>query len=90
MPNTQSAMGALRRSVVRRELNRGRKSAMRTWIKKTLTAIEAGDREEAQKCLLEAQALIDKNVRWNQIHANTGARRKSQLTKAVAGCQPKA
>ncbi|MBC8328454.1 MAG: 30S ribosomal protein S20 [Planctomycetes bacterium] len=83
MPNTQSAKGALKRSIVRRELNRGRKSSMRTWIKRTLSAVEEGNKEEAQKCLLEAQRMIDKNVKWHQLHANTGSRRKSRLARSV-------
>ncbi len=83
MPNTQSAKSALKRSTARRELNRGRKSSMRTWIKRTLAAVEEGNKEEAQKCLLEAQKMIDKNVKWNQLHANTGSRRKARLARVV-------
>ncbi|RMH01088.1 MAG: 30S ribosomal protein S20 [Planctomycetota bacterium] len=85
MPNTKSAKRALKRSLVRRERNRGRKSAMRTWIKRTLAAVEEGNQEEAQRCLVQAQKMIDKNVKWHQIHANTAARRKSRLARAVAG-----
>ena len=83
MPNTPSAKADLRKSRVRREVNRGRKSAMRTVIKKIEAAIEAGDLETAETQLGLAQKLIDKNVRWNQVHQNTGARRKSYLQKAV-------
>ncbi|MCH2111219.1 MAG: 30S ribosomal protein S20 [Planctomycetes bacterium] len=85
MPNTPSAKRALKKSAVRREHNRGQKSEMRTWIKKTLNAVEAGDMESAEQSLVMAQKMIDKNVKWNQMHANTGARRKSSLASAVAG-----
>lgn len=84
MPNTRSAKRELRKSLVRRQRNRGRKSAMRTWIKKTLRAVEAGDVEAAEANLVQAQKLIDKNAKWHQIHPNTAARRKSRLARMVA------
>ncbi|MDP6850967.1 MAG: 30S ribosomal protein S20 [Planctomycetota bacterium] len=84
MPNTPSAKRGLKKNADRRELNRGRKSSMRTWIKKTLAAVEAGDLEGAETSFVMAQKLIDKNAKWNQIHANTAAHRKSKLAKAVA------
>lgn len=83
MPNTPSAKADLRKSRVRRQVNRGRKSSMRTAIKNIDAAIEAGNLEAAEAQLILAQKLIDKNIQWNQIHANTGARRKSHLQKAV-------
>ena len=87
MPNTPSAKADLKRSASRRELNRARKSAMRTWIKKTQKAVEAGNAEEAQASLQQAYKHIDKNAKWNQLHANTAARRKASLAKLVQGMQ---
>ena len=84
MPTTPSAKKDLIRSGQRRERNRGRKSAMRTWIKKTVAAVDAGNVEDAEKSLAEAYRQIDKNTKWNQIHANTAARRKSKLAGIVA------
>ena len=46
MPNTPSAKAELKKSLKRREVNRGRRSLMRTWIKKTMDAVEAGDKAE--------------------------------------------
>ncbi|KAA3609609.1 MAG: 30S ribosomal protein S20 [Planctomycetota bacterium] len=83
MPNTQSAKKEQKKSLVRRERNRARKSSMRTWIKRTMAAVEAQDLETAEKSLTEAVKLIDKNAKWSQIHANTAARRKSRLMRAV-------
>ena len=85
MPNTPSAKSSLKKSLKRRERNRGRRSAMRTWIKRTLTAVEEKDLEGAEKHLEMATKMIDKNVKWNQMHANTAARRKSVLARAVNG-----
>ena len=83
MPNTPSAKAELKKGLKRRERNRGRRSTMRTWIKKTLEAIEEKDLESAEKSLLMANKLIDKNVKWNQLHQNTAARKKASLTRAV-------
>ena len=57
---------------------------MRTWIKKTLVAVDSGNLEEAEKHLVQAYRHIDKNTKWNQIHANTAARQKSKLAGMVA------
>ncbi len=83
MPNTPSAKAELKKSLKRRERNRGRRSAMRTWINKTTVAIEEGDVEGAEKSFLLATKLIDKNVKWNQLHANTAAHKKSRLAQAI-------
>ena len=83
MPNTPSAKAELKKSLARRERNRGRKSAMRTWIKKTLAAVGAGDVAQAEASLRMATKLIDKNAKWEMIHPNTAARQKSHLARLV-------
>jgi small subunit ribosomal protein S20 len=83
MPNTPSALASLKKSLKRRERNRGRRSAMRTWIKRTNDAIEEGNLENAEKSFLMATKMIDKNVKWSQLHGNTAARKKSHLAAAV-------
>jgi len=83
MPNTPSAKAELKKSLKRRERNRGRRSAMRTWIKKTMSSIEESNLDEAEKNFVMATKLIDKNVKWNQLHSNTAARKKSRLASAI-------
>lgn len=83
MPNTPSAKAEMKKSAKRRERNRGRRSAMRTWIKKTMNSIEAQNVEEAEKNFGFATKLIDKNVKWNQLHQNTAARKKARLARAL-------
>jgi len=85
MPNTPSAKASLKKSLKRRERNRGRRSAMRTWIKRTMDAVEEGNLENAEQNLVMATKLIDKNVKWNQMHSNNAARKKSILSRAVNG-----
>ncbi len=83
MPNTPTAKAELRKSLKRRDRNRGRRSAMRTWIKKTLQAVEEKNLPEAERSLQMASQLIDKNVKWKQLHANNAAHKKSHLARAV-------
>ena len=47
MPNTKSAKASLKKSLKRRERNRGRRSVMRTYIANTLESVEAGNLEAA-------------------------------------------
>jgi small subunit ribosomal protein S20 len=83
MPNTKSAKASLKKSLKRRERNRGRRSVMRTYIANTLESVEAGNLEAAESSMHLAVKLIDKNVKWNQLHPNTAARKKSILARAV-------
>lgn len=88
MPNTPTAKAELRKSLKRRERNRSRRSAMRTWIKKTLQAVEDKNFPEAERSLQLATQLIDKNVKWKQMHPKTAARRKSGLALTVNRLKP--
>lgn len=88
MPNTPTAKAELRKSLKRNERNRSRRSAMRTWIKKTLQAVEEKNVAEAQRSLQMATQLIDKNVKWKQLHAKTAARKKSGLALSVNRLKP--
>lgn len=83
MPNTPSAKASLKKSLKRRERNRGRRSVMRTWIKRTMDAVQEGNLESAESHFAMATKLIDKNVKWNQMHGNNAARKKSHLAQAV-------
>jgi len=63
MPNTPSAKREVHKNLERQHRNRSRKSAMRTWNKKTLAAVEAGDAELAEKNLVQAVKMLDKNAK---------------------------
>jgi small subunit ribosomal protein S20 len=58
---------------------------VRTYIKKVLKAVEAGNQEEANTCYLQAQKMIDKAANKGLIHRNTAARTKSRLVARVKG-----
>lgn len=80
MPNVKSAIKRHKTSLIRRERNRKRRATMRTFIKKLRTA---ESREDAVKILPEVFSSVDKAVKNNVIHASTGSRYKSRLSKYV-------
>ncbi len=59
------------------------KTRMRHSIKKVNLAVEAKDLALAEKLLPEAVSLIDKSVKNGIQHANTAARQKAHIQKAV-------
>ena len=62
----------------RRARNIADMSMLRTHIKSVL---QSSDKTEAEKLYTSAVRVIDKAVKKNLIHQNTGARRKSQITR---------
>lgn len=83
MPNIKSAKKRLKQSLVRRDKNRSVKSALRTFLKKAETALEAGDKTVAEAAVKDACSHLDKTARKNIIHDNAASRRKSRLMKKL-------
>lgn len=81
MPNSKQAAKRLKQDDKRRMANKTVRSAMRTAVKKVLTAETP---EEAQQHLRDAVKKVDKAAKKNIIHANAAARKKSQLSRAAA------
>ena len=71
------------RHVPRRERNVAQKSQLRTVIKNTVYAIEAGDKEKATAMYQAAVPVIDSSVSKGLIHKNKAARHKSRLNKRI-------
>jgi len=80
MANTRSAAKRARQTAVRTLRNKATKTFMRTRRRKLLEAIEAGDKEAAEKALREAFSSMDKAVKTNVIHRNVSSRSKSRLS----------
>ncbi len=58
---------------------------MKTMIRKLNDALKAGKKDEAQKMMPEVFSAIDIAVKKRLLHKNNAARKKSKLSKAVAG-----
>ena len=65
--------------------NRQASGHMRSYTKKLMEAVKAGDKKEAQRLLPIAAKHIDKAAKTHVIHDNAAARKKSQITRAVSG-----
>ena len=93
MANTKSAKIANRKSIRRTEINRARKSRIRTFIKKVETAISTGNHADAMKALRTAESEMNSGVTKNILKKNTAARKISRLNtrvKALGADKPKA
>ncbi|MCK5924973.1 MAG: 30S ribosomal protein S20 [Methylococcales bacterium] len=83
MANTAQAKKRARQAEKSRIRNAGQRSKLRTFIKKVLTAIESGNKEDAKSAYQTAVPIIDSAVSKGLIHKNRGARNKSRLNKRV-------
>ena len=83
MANHKSAKKRIIRNAHRAEINKSRISRIRTFIKKVETAIESGDKANAQLALKEAQPEIMRGVSKGVLHRNTASRKMSRLSARV-------
>ncbi len=77
----KSAKKTIRQDSVRRMRNRSDKSALKTQIKKFVSAIKNHDFDEAGKHLSVVTKKLDKIAAKNIIHKKTASRKKSRLAK---------
>jgi small subunit ribosomal protein S20 len=83
----QSAVKNIRKSRKRRDINRARRSALRTQIKKMRLLLDKKDGAGARKALPTALSTIDRAVSKGVMHRNAAARHKSRLTRHVASLE---
>ncbi|MBK6941377.1 MAG: 30S ribosomal protein S20 [Planctomycetes bacterium] len=80
MPHIKQAAKRHRQSQKRHLENTTRMSAMKSQIKKAMSALEAGDVAKAKTEIAAAMQKIDKAAKHRTIHPNTASRRKSSLS----------
>ena len=85
MANTAQAKKRARQAEKSRIRNAGQRSNLRTFIKKVLAAVNAGDKEKAQAAFQTAVPIIDSAVNKGLIHKNKAARNKSRLNAKIRG-----
>jgi small subunit ribosomal protein S20 len=83
MANSPQAKKRARQSENNRVRNGGQRSNLRTFIKKVLVAVKAGDKEQAVAAFKIAESVIDSAVTKGIIHKNKAARGKSRLNLKV-------
>lgn len=77
----------MRQAIKRKARNYPVRSELKSTVKKGLTLIKDGKKEEAVKFLSIAYSIIDTACKKNIIHPNNAARKKSRLAKALGVLQ---
>ena len=80
MAHHKSAKKRIRSNEKRRQRNQAAKSKLNTLVKK-LYKLE--DKEQIAVAYKEAVSYIDRSISKGLLHKNTGARKKSSLTRFV-------
>jgi len=84
MANTTSARKAARKIARRTEVNKARRSRVRSSVRAVEEAITAGDRNKALEALKTAEPQLMRAAQKGQSHKNTASRKVSRLSKRIA------
>ena len=79
MANTPGAKKAIRKIERRTEVNKARRSRVRTYLRRFDEALSSGDRAAAEAAFVEAQSELMRAVSKGVVHKNTGSRKVSRL-----------
>lgn len=90
MAHTISATRQVKQSEQRRLRNHAVKAALRTQMRKVLTAVQKKDAKLSLEGLSTAYKLLDRAVTKGVLHRNSAARYKSRLTARVNAVAPPA
>ena len=79
MANTPGAKKAVRKIARRTEVNKARRSRVRTYLRKFEEALAGGDAAVAKAAFVVAQSELMRAVTKGVVHKNTGSRKVSRL-----------
>lgn len=83
MANTPQSKKRVRQIERRTEVNKARRSRIRTFLRKVEEAIASGDQAAATAALRTAQPELMRGVTKGVLHKNTAARKMSRLAARV-------
>jgi len=83
MANSPQAKKRARQNEARFQVNKARRSRVRTFLRKVEEAIASGDKEAATTALRAAQPEMMRGVTKGIFHKNTVARKMSRLSSRV-------
>ncbi len=83
MANTAQSKKRARQSVARQDVNKARRSRIRTFVRKVEEALASGDPAAAAAALKTAQPELMRGVSKGVLHKNTVARKMSRLSHRV-------
>ncbi|MDT3684925.1 MAG: 30S ribosomal protein S20 [Pseudorhodoplanes sp.] len=84
MANTKSAKKKTRVIARRTEINKNRRSGMRTYVRKVEEAIASGDQTAALAALRAAEPQVMRASQKGVLHKKTASRKISRLMHQVA------
>ena len=84
MANTPQSKKRARQTERRTEVNKARRSRIRTFLRKVEEAITSGDKDAASTALRAAQPELMRGVTKGVYHKNTVARKMSRLSSRVS------
>jgi small subunit ribosomal protein S20 len=90
MANTAQSKKRARQSEARQDVNKARRSRIRTFLRKVEEALTSGNADAANAALAAAQPELMRGVTKGVLHKNTASRKMSRLTsrvKALAGAK---
>ena len=79
MANNPGAKKAARKIARRTEVNKARRSRVRTYLRRFDEAIAGGDAAAAKTAFTDAQSELMRAVSKGVVHKNTGSRKVSRL-----------
>ncbi|MCB1828085.1 MAG: 30S ribosomal protein S20 [Coxiellaceae bacterium] len=83
MANTRQAKKRVIQAEKSRQHNQGLRTKFRTFVKRVVNAIAAGDKASAQAAYKAAVPVIDSSANNGVIHKNKAARHKSRLNAQI-------
>jgi len=83
MANTSSAKKAARQMIRRTEVNKGRRTRVKTEVRTVEEAIASGDRAKAQAALAAAEPILIRTAQKGVMHKKTASRKVSRLAQRV-------
>jgi small subunit ribosomal protein S20 len=84
MANTKSAKKATRKIARRTEINKARRTRMRTSLRRVEDAIASGDKTAAHAALVAAEPALMRAARTGIVHKKSASRKVSRLTHRIA------
>ena len=83
MANTAQSKKRARQSDARQDVNKARRSRIRTFLRKVEEALASGNQANAAVALKNVQPELARGITKGVMHKNTGARKMSRLASRV-------
>lgn len=83
MANTSSAKKAARQMITRTEVNKGRRTRVKSEVRTVEEAIKSGDQAKALAALAAAEPILVRTAQKGIMHKKTASRKVSRLAQRV-------